>query len=218
MRTLLPVAASVAVALILPVCARAQTVAADKENNVVYTDASGKSTRLTNEGKDSAPSLDPAKRRVVFVRATPGKAVETGVGEGEATELWLIDVTGKNATMLLRGKSDPKMERVLADFDTPQFSPNGKIIYFGGSAWVTSGAIHAYDLAARREHFVCPGSGLIVVPNGEYAGCLLVQQHRYFLGGGSYDWFYLLRPNGKEVAPVGEDTQMFQDTYVKPVL
>ena len=38
-------------------------------------------------------------------------------------------------------------------------------------------------------------------------------QHRYFLGGGSYDWYWLLRPDGKEVGPVGETTENFEATY-----
>jgi hypothetical protein len=54
---------------------------------------------------------------------------------------------------------------------------------------------------------------LKVVPSGEYKDCLLVQQHRYFVGSGSYDWYWLLRPDGKEVGPVGEDTSNFEATY-----
>lgn len=62
---------------------------------------------------------------------------------------------------------------------------------------------------------MCAGNELEVVPGGEFAGCLLATQHRYFLGGGSYDWYYLLRPNGKEVGVVGDDTEIFHATYVK---
>jgi len=54
-----------------------------------------------------------------------------------------------------------------------------------------------------------------VVTSGEYKDCLLVQQHKYFVGGGSYDWFWLLRPDGKEVGPVGEDTENFETTSGK---
>ena len=41
------------------------------------------------------------------------------------------------------------------------------------------------------------------------------RQHRYFIGGGSYDWYWLLKPDGKEVGPVGEDTENFKTTYLK---
>jgi hypothetical protein len=55
---------------------------------------------------------------------------------------------------------------------------------------------------------------LRVVPFGEYRDHLLVQQHRYFLGGGSYDWFFLFTPGGKEVGVVGEDISNFISLYV----
>ena len=139
--------------------ARAQTVAADKAGNLFFTDATGKRTQLTAKGKDSVPSLDPAKRRVVFVRATPGQTVDVGIG----------DVDGRNATMLLRGKDNQKLEKVLGSLDVPQFSPDGRMVYFQSMAWVTSGAIHAYNLTTKREHFVCAGNELEVIPSGETA-------------------------------------------------
>ena len=61
------------------------------------------------------------------------------------------------------------------------------------------------DTTNRKERYLFPGNDVKVVPSGEYKDCLLVLQHRYFLGGGSYDWFWLLRPDGKELGPVGED-------------
>ena len=48
-----------------------------------------------------------------------------------------------------------------------------------------------------------------------------LQEQRWFagahanVGGGSYDWYYLLRPNGKEVGVVGEDPETFRATYIK---
>lgn len=127
----------------LPLGVRAQTVAVDEVGNLFFTDAVGKRTQLTAASKDSAPSLDPAKRRVVFVRATPGRTVDVGVGEVEATELRIVDVDGRHARMLLRGQASQKMERVLGSMDVPQFSPDGRTIFFQSMAWVTSGAIHA---------------------------------------------------------------------------
>jgi hypothetical protein len=52
-----------------------------------------------------------------------------------------------------------------------------------------------------------------VVRSGEYRDCLLVARHRYFIGGGTYNWFWLLRPDGKEVGRWGEDTENFKATY-----
>lgn len=185
--------------------ARAQTVAADG-GNLFFADATSQRTQLTAESKDSAPSLDPAKRRVVFVRATPGRTVNVGIGEVEATELWTVDTDGRHATLRLRGRASRDLEKVLGSMDVPQFSPDGRTIYFQSMAWATSGALYAYNLVANKDRFVCEGNDLQVIPSGEYAGCLLATRHRHVLGGGSYYWYYLLRPNGKEVGTVGETT------------
>lgn len=193
--------------------ARAQKVEADKKGRLFFTSAAGRRSLIPVEGKSSDASLDPAKRRVVFVRATPGKTISTGSGDDEATELCLIDPDGKNLSVLVRGKDNEEVSKVLAGFQTPQFSPDGKTVYFVSAAWATSGSVQAYELATKAVRFVCAGSVLEVVPNGEHAGNLLVQQHRYFLGGGSYDWFWLMGPDGKEIGVVGETIENFRDTY-----
>ena len=193
--------------------ARGQKVGTDKKGRLFFTDAAGKRSLVPVKGQSSEANLDPAKRRIVFVRATPGRTISTGSGDAEATELCLVDPDGKNLTVLVAGKDDEEVSRVLASFQTPQFSPDGKTIYFVSAAWATSGSVQAYELATKAVRFVCAGSVLEVVPNGDYAGDLLVQQHRYFLGGGSYDWFWLMGPDGKEIGVVGETTETFKDTY-----
>ena len=105
-------------------------------------------------------------------------------------------------------------EEALADFARLQFSPDGTKIYFLSLAWVTSGGVHVLDLRTGKEEFVCPGNSLEVIHEGEYKGDLMVRQHRYFLGGGSFDWLWLLRPNGEEIGPIAaddEDDDGFED-------
>ena len=65
------------------------------------------------------------------------------------------------------------------------------------------------------DRSVCPAAEFEVVSSGHYRDDLLVQQHRYFIGGGSYDWYWLLKPDGKEIGPVGEDTENFKTTYLE---
>ena len=170
---------------------------------------------LTTSRHDSEPVLSPDKKWIVFVRTVAGKKISTGAGGADATELWQIRADGKEPTALVRPKESDKMESVLAGFSKPQFSSNGKLVYFLSEAWTTSGALHVVDTTNGKEHFVCPAAEFEVVQSGEYRDDLLVQQHRYFIGGGSYDWFWLLKPDGKEVGPVGEDTDNFKATYSK---
>jgi hypothetical protein len=51
--------------------------------------------------------------------------------------------------------------------------------------------------------------------SGEYRDYLLVEHIDIFLGEGSYDWWWLFSPNGKEVGPVGEDTSNFKERYLR---
>ena len=185
----------------------AQEVTA-KDGKIVLT-VGGTPQVLTEGGRDSDPALSPDGRTVAFVRGTPGRMISTGSGDAEATELWMVGADGKNAARLLSGATHPKTERLLAGMSSPQWSPDGRRIFFLSAAWATSGAVHVLDVATRRERFVCAGNSLQMLRTGEYRGHMIVSQHRYFLGGGSYDWHWLLRPDGSEVGPIGEDTEMF---------
>jgi hypothetical protein len=98
---------------------------------------------------------------------------------------------------------------------SPQFSSDGRKLFFETSAWATSDAIHMVDLETRKEQFVTDGNALQVVPSGEYKDHLLVTKHKYFIGGGSYDWVWLVTPDGKEVGPVGENAKNFKETYLE---
>jgi hypothetical protein len=97
--------------------------------------------------------------------------------------------------------------RLSVRFDYPQFSSDRRYVYFTTPAWTTSPAVHVVDTTNAKEHIVCPGGSVEVLRSGEYRDCLLVQQRHYFFGGGSYDWFWLFRPDGNEIGPVGEDHQ-----------
>lgn len=184
--------------------------------NVFIADESGGGEKqLTSSGRDSNPVLDPDGKWVVFVRKTPGKEIASGAGEHPAAELWQIRVDGKEPLLLVRTRNSDSMENLIASFDEVQFSSDGRLAYFVTAAWATSGAVHVVDTTNGKERFVVPGGSLRVVPSGEYRDHLLVQQHRYFLGGGSYDWFFLFTPGGKEVGVVGEDISNFMNLYAE---
>jgi dipeptidyl aminopeptidase/acylaminoacyl peptidase len=199
---------------ILATPAFAQTVSV-KDGNIQLTDKSGKMAALTSSGGDSNPLLAPDGKWVAFVRKVGGKKIATGSDEVDPTELWQVRVDGKEPSMLVRCRDSAKPESLIGAFENLQFSTDGKMLYFVTPAWATSGAVHVVDTTNRKERYLFPGNDLKVVTSGEYKDCLLVQQHRYFIGGGSYDWFWLLRPDGKEVGPVGEDIANFEATYGK---
>jgi dipeptidyl aminopeptidase/acylaminoacyl peptidase len=182
----------------------AQTVRVSAGNVYYRATASAPEQQLTAQGRDTAATLSPDGATVVFVRRAPGREIATGSGASEATELWLVRVDGTGARRLVASHAAAKMEAVLAEFDHPQFSPDGRRIYFLSAAWATSGAIHVVDVGSGAERFVCAGNTLEMIPRGRYAGHLIVAQHRYFLSPGTYDWFWLLTPEGREVGPIAD--------------
>ena len=108
------------------------------------------------------------------------------------------------------------MELVLAGFHDFQFSTDGRYVFFLSDAWATSKALFTSSIRpTAKSIFVCPATDFEVVASGEYRDFLLVGMHRYFIGAGSYDWFWLVRPDGKEIGPVGEDVENFKANYLK---
>lgn len=186
----------------------------EEKGNIIYTSPDGARKQLTDSGHDFAPALSLDGKLVAFVRGTPDKIVSTGAGDVEATELWLVGSDGRKPAMLVRGHEAKDVKQVVAGIAGAQFSPDGHRLYFVCAA-ADSGAVHVFDLGTRKERFFSEGTGFEVVPNGDYQGSLLIQKHKPFIGGGAYDWFWLVRPDGKEEGPVGEDTENFKSTYVK---
>jgi hypothetical protein len=183
------------------VTASAQTVTADRGNIYFAPGSSAARTQLTRTGLDTQPSLSPDGKLVVFVRSTPGDTVVSAMGDAEVTELRTIQINGSGERLRLRGRGG---EPPLAGFQKPLFAPDGSRIYFEGVAGVASTAIYELNLSTNQTRLVCLGAIKDVVRRGAYAGHLIVFQHRYFVGGGSYDWAWMIAPDGHEVGPIGD--------------
>jgi hypothetical protein len=67
----------------------------------------------------------------------------------------------------------------------------------------------------HQLHLITRGNSLEVIPVGKYKNYLIVQRHKYFLAGGSYDWYWLINSQGKEIDPIGEEDNvaMFKEVY-----
>jgi Tol biopolymer transport system component len=208
MKTLLPLLFLLA----LPAWASGPTVVEEK-GHIVLVEAGGKKRKLTSTGQDSQPSLSLDGKAVVFVRQGSSK-LESAAGEVEANELWWIDTAGAKPRRLVRSAESDEPKKFLGGLQAPQFAPDGKSVFFLSAAWAASGAIHKVDVATGKVQFVAAGNSLEVIPRGEHRGRLIAQQHNYFLGGGSYDWFWVLEPDGRQVGPIGEDVSSFRELYL----
>jgi hypothetical protein len=195
------------------------TIAADSQPARVYSDGgnifierSGGATKLTASEMDLDPVLSPGGAFVVYTHQGRGRSRrhyepdQFCPTEPRPDELRRIGVDGSDDRLLLEGRSgDP--EHQLCRFKGKQFSSDGRRLYFLTPAWATSDALHAFDMRAGEEHFLMPANDVVVLNfcRTKYKDHLAVEQHRYFLFGGSYDWYWLYDPAGKmELGPLGE--------------
>jgi hypothetical protein len=194
-------------------------VAAQAQATRVYSDAgdivierNGSSTKLTTSEMDLDPVLSPNGASVVYTRQGRGRSPrnyefnQVCPTAPHPDQLRRINVDGSGDQLLLMGrKGEP--ERQLCDFRSKQFSSDGRRLYFLTPAWAASGALHVYDMRAGEEHFLMPAKGILVLnfcPN-RYKDHLVVLSRRYFMLGGSYDWYWLYDPSGKkELGPLGQ--------------
>jgi len=177
----------------------------------IYIESAGQSRQLTTLGRDADAALSPDGKFVVFTR-TDGKppaddpmTCKTGA---DADQLRRIDVDGRNDRLLVTAHGGERPPQQLCRFEQKQFSADGGRLYFISPGWVTSGALHVYAFAGKAVHFVAAANAVIVLNfcKGEHRDQLILNQHRYFIGGGSYDWYWLFDASGrKEIGPVGDD-------------
>lgn len=109
--------------------------------------------------------------------------------------------TGEEA-VLLHAKPNANPKDTLYGFSNLKLSQDSKTLYFETAAWATSSAIHSLDIATKKTSYITSGALVCIVSGGEYQGGLIIQQHRYFVQGGSYDSLYLFDPKGKEIGLV----------------
>jgi len=144
----------------------------------------------------------PGGKVTYYIMSVPGKdadgnqntEIEAGVDGNSSFNVLLTPTPGNDAAQNLTG------------FSHLFLSPDSKTLYFQTEAWVTSNAIHAMNLTTKKVSYVTSGTVHCVVLSGEHQGDLVVEQHRYFAQGGSYNALWLYDPSGKEIDLVSQDT------------
>ena len=86
-----------------------------------------------------------------------------------------------------------------------KFSPDNKVLFFLTSAWVTSGALHVININGSKPRYLQPANSFDVIKHGKYKGKLVIQQHQYASGGGSYEGCWLYTSEGKKVRRLSEN-------------
>ena len=151
--------------------------------------------------------LSPDGKKVAYLHIRP--KVERDHDLFRGNEIWLMDVTGKNAKRLLKTRivdedADDAAETKLGQFNSLAFAAAGGRLYFLSEAWMTSDALHVIDLATGKQKYIVDGNSIFVIPAGRYVGHLIVEQRHYLEEGGASNFYWLLTPAGKEVLMAGE--------------
>jgi dipeptidyl aminopeptidase/acylaminoacyl peptidase len=196
-------------ALLLPGIAAAQSKAphVSSQGSGIVLERDGTKTQLTKSQQDVDPVLSPDGRLVFYTRRAAGERDEQFCGgRSKADELRQVMIDGKDDKLVSGGRiGDPESQ--LCDFSNKQFSADGRHLYFMSPGWATSGALHVYDLRTREERYLLPANDFAVLSfcKNEHKDDLAVLSHRYFVFGGSYDWYWLYDATGKkELGPLGE--------------
>lgn len=185
------------------------------ESGNIYYGSDNESIQLTNTGNDGFPALSPNKKSIVFLRRS-GPAIPqeclTDNAETHSWQIWLYDLVSKKEDLLVAANFNcENIEEMIVfpEVGSLTFSPDSKSLYFLTNAWATSSKLHVVDIASKKQHFLMQANSIKVVNHGKYKGYLIVQQHRYFLNSGSYDWYWLFSPEGKEIGPLGEEESAY---------
>ncbi|MDF2986682.1 MAG: putative N-acetylmuramoyl-L-alanine amidase [Eubacterium sp.] len=118
--------------------------------------------------------------------------------------MWIQYQDGREMR-LISSKPHEDPEKNITGIQNATFSTDKTKVYFMSDAWVTSSSIHVVDIKTKKEQYVCPGNSLKVLQSGSHKGKLIVNQHRYKKGGGSYDHYFLVDEQGTELKDLGED-------------
>ena len=191
-----------------PVVACAELL--EEEGNILLIMENGERRQITATGLDYDPCLSPHGKKIVFVRKRLKSGNEADV---EGNDIWIIDTDGENEKKIVEGRENSDKRMLSAGLHSPVFSSDGGRIYFMSRGRMITDAIHVVDLDDLSTQFVTFGNSLKIIHQGEYKDHLIVSKHKYFIGGGSYDWYWLLTPDADEVGPIGPSTKDFNLRY-----
>jgi len=166
--------------------------------------------------------LSPDDKYVAFVKKSDKEAYLVIGDPGDyspedrlADEIWIANADGSNERLLVDMLDAPteypgsKQASLSLCWDLT-VSDDGQKFYFMTTQWVTSCALYEVDVNTEEHRYISPANSLRVIMKGDHKGNLIIEKHKYFeLGGsGSYDWLWMISPDGKELGPLGYEHEL----------
>ncbi len=158
------------------------------------------------------PALSPDGKFVVFTRGPEKKGEEDECRNGDDAELLMrVNADGSGESVLVRGREGKNRRSSAcaaswASSSTPTAASSTSSRPAGRPR-----VLHVYDFKAKdkakAERFVVDASGVAVLRacKNEHKDRLAIMRHKYFVFGGSHDWYWLYDPvTKKEIGPLGE--------------
>lgn len=180
------------------------------DGNLFLVAEDGSSRPLATGGDAREAVLSPDGKWIAYVR-DPDAGKEPAEGD-DRSELWIVDAEGKSPRLLVAPKKNTEEPKEnLAAFNNLAFTQDSRALYFLSEAWVTSNALHRVELESGRVRYLADANSVQLVTQGKYAGHLIVQKHKYLKQGGSYEPYWLISPEGKEVRKIGETEESVEE-------
>lgn len=176
-------------------CAQQATVET-RDGNVFFTGAGGQRLQLTSEFRDLFAVLSPDARQVAFVRT--GSSSPDGAFGDETTQLCVVEVglgepPPKCASVVYQEGEDP-----LGGFREPQWSADGRSVYFLSDFSFAASGLCRFDAEAGKAAFLAPVTQFALAAAGKWRGMPVAE-----VVEGDMRSFIVISPEGGRLERVG---------------
>jgi hypothetical protein len=145
--------------------------------------------------------INETGEKMIYIKVNPNN--ET-IEEGYVPVTNIVEYDLKNHTekILLKGCDSQSVFASGCYYSDPILSNDNKTLYYARDQWVTSKGVYKLDLNTLQDKFITPGSNFQVIKDGKYKDYMVVNKHKYFEKGGSYDQDVLVTPDGEEISAI----------------
>ena len=103
---------------------------------------------------------------------------------------------------MIKGCNEPSTIGDGCYYSKPILLDNNRTLYYLKDQWMTSNGIYKLDLVTLENKFITDGNSFQVINEGKYKNYLIINKHKYMGKGDSFDYHYLVSPEGKQITTI----------------